>query len=145
MKKLFTLVALMLGFTFYASAQGSSLKVVNNSACEVHFELMGGSVGSCAISSIGPFTTLGAAPASIFYPDPTAVPMPGLSSSDWFLGALIYDRDPSSSCGSTYNVYKIGEPCTGYPAGQTYVSINTDCRRECVVKATWTTGALIFN
>jgi len=147
MKRIFTLIAIAVGFAFNASAQTNTLKVVNNSKCDVHYQLMGGRRGTCTITSIGPASgpvTLGPV-SSIFYANPTTVPMPGLAATDWFLGALIYDRDPSSTCGSTYNVYKIGEPCTGYPASQTYVSINTDCTKECVVKATWTTGTLTFN
>jgi hypothetical protein len=145
MKKIFMLLALAVSFVFNADAQSNNVKVVNNSKCDVHFQLLGGRRGTCTISSVGPSSgpvTLVGSGTSIFYPNPTTVPMPGLAATDWFLGAFLYDRD--AACG-TPNVYRIGEPCTGLAPSQTYVSINSACDRECVVKATWTTGALIFN
>jgi hypothetical protein len=142
MKKLFLLAAMAIGFAFNASAQSNDIKVVNNTNCDVHFELMGGPKGSCSITSIGPMTTLSCCGSSLYYANPTAVPMPGLGASDVFLAALVYDMD--AACG-TPTYYKIGEPCTGYPASQPYVTVNNDCKKKCVVKATYSTGLLQFN
>lgn len=142
MKKIIMLMTAAMTLSFIADAQTSPLKVYNYSACDVHFEPFGGPSGSCSVTaSAGTPTTL-APGGTIAYTDPTAVPIPGLGTTDYILGAYLYN-EVSGVCSGGILAYKIGELCAGVPNVVSYVTINDDCSNKCRVRALWTSGSTL--
>ena len=137
MKKIFSLIAALLCFAFASSAQTSALKITNHTSCDVNFVLMGAYAPGCSVASVSTTVITLSPGGTMYFPDPAAVPIPGLAATDYIVGAILYEWPPACGSGSTY---KIGEACAGLPNSVAYNTINNSCRSECFIKAVWTSG-----
>ncbi|HTN17449.1 MAG TPA: hypothetical protein VL092_07215 [Chitinophagaceae bacterium] len=149
MKKVILLVHLcLLAFVMNVSAQAVQVKVVNNTSCDVYYTLLGDKKGSCSPAISGPFMTL-APGGSVLY---NASVIPPLAAGDWINGAYVYT---SMSWCPAFTAYKVGEPCTGWPASASYFvyDATTACRvcKDVMITAKWISGGtggtatLVFN
>jgi hypothetical protein len=149
MKKVILFLHLCLfAFMTGANAQAVQLKVINNTGCDVFYTLLGDKKGSCNPVYASAFITL-APGGTVIY---NAGVIPPLSPGDWINGAYVYT---SMSWCPAFAMYKIGEPCTGWPASASYYlyDATSACRvcKDVLRTATWTSGGpggmatLVFN
>jgi hypothetical protein len=151
MKKLFSL--LMIVFTtlsITASAQATSIKIVNNSHCEICFYLLGSKAPRC-LPIVSKTTTICIpAGATVTYPNAAAAPFaPPLAPGDLFVGLCWYNHNPSL-CPDIPLVQRcIYDRCAGSPQTDNMDVFGSDCKFCANVKGTWTTSGsmatVVFN
>lgn len=152
MKKLFSF--LMIVFTtlsFAANAQNpTSIKIVNNSRCQICFYLYGAKGPEC-LPMISKTRIICIPPGAVItYPNTSVAPFaPPLAPGGIFSGLCWYNHDPSTCDSVPLDQRCIYDKCAGSPQIDKLDIYNSDCKFCATVTGTWTSSGgmatVVFN
>lgn len=153
MKKIITIIGIaLLALNMRAQAQATGVTVVNNTSCEVFYQIFGDVAPGCGSGLISSFISLPAG-GIVTYPNVSAIPgFPPVVCAQ-VTGAQVYTSTPA--CAVFPTLYQIGEVCTGFGFLASYLIYTnpgcTICRTSNII-ASWappvfpsTLATLTFN
>lgn len=136
--------------SFAAKAQGpSSIKIVNNSHCEICFYLLGAKGPDCLPIVSQTRVICIPAGATVTYTNTAAAPFVPPLTGGLFVGLCWYNHNPSLCADIPLNQRCIYDRCAGVPQTDKLDVYDGSCRFCASVTGTWSSGGgmatVVFN
>jgi len=141
MKKLFSFLAVAFALlSFSAKAQSTSIKIINNSSCQVCFILEGATGPRCLPIVAKSKVICVPAGGTVTFASTNVAPFSPPLTGGLFVGLCWFNHDPSACPDVPLDSRCIVDKCAGSPQTDKLLLYNADCKECATVTGTWTSS-----